>query len=90
MSLPKPFARWEKAERSDGHHFWRLFIGDRFLHAYHENGRVERIADEINVIHEAYIRAAIEAFAESKTMDTQEVFNFSDGKKVLDKTIEMF
>ncbi len=51
---------------------------------------MERIADEINVIHEAYIRAAIEAFAESKTMDTQEVFNFSDGKKVLDKTIEMF
>ncbi len=26
----------------------------------------EEIADEINVIHEAYIRAAIEAFAESK------------------------
>lgn len=66
MSLPKPFARWEKAETSYGNHFWRLWIGDRFIHAYHQKGRAEEIADEINGIHEAYIRAAIEAFAESK------------------------
>ncbi len=66
--MKKPFARWEKAERPDGHNFWRLFIGDRFIHAYHENGRAEEIAGEINVIHEAYVRAAIEAFIESKPM----------------------